>query len=187
MKRFLLLIGIVLIAPTFAADSDKRSEYRTPQLGWRLIARSDGGRNGSFAKFKGRVTLSGVLAIGFDRSPEGKSTDEQDTEGDAVFFPDEQSRSKLPYAVGNYYPGEVEKIFLYNKPSSLLPGIVGANRSTEILHGNMPRYDIQAEITIFEFTSWVECDHRGYSAKVVNARSPNGNPVANSDGGIIGC
>jgi hypothetical protein len=129
-----------------------------------LVKRSDGGKEGYFAEFQGRVRISGKLAIAFDRDP--KEDGPQDTVGEAFFLPDARSRVKLPEAIGKFHPAKIEKIALDKKPLDLLLPLVGAQKTDLILSGKMPNYEIPAEITISKFTAWVDCDHRGYSAKV---------------------
>lgn len=185
MKRFWLASSLLALAPTFAVQPVNLSEYSVPLSGLRLAERSDGGNKGHFATFKGRITLTGTLAIAFDRSPE--MTDAQDTEGAAYFLPDKSSRSSLPHAVGNFYPREVDKIELDKKPAELLSMFLGSKKTMQVLRGNMPRYEFPAEITITEFTAWIECDHRGYSAVVAKIRSPKPVMLSKSEGGLLGC
>ncbi|MDC8770536.1 hypothetical protein [Roseateles albus] len=178
-----LLSSIALVLPT-AVKAD-RSEYSVGNSPLKLVNRSDGGEEGYFARFVGTVRLTGTLVVEFDRLPD--MTENRDTEGEAFFLPDESSRLELPAAIGTFYPRPINFISLDKKPRALLLPLLGRGKTDGLLNGSMARYELPAEITIKSFTSWVECDHRGYTAEVASIKPLRPDLVAGINPSLIGC
>jgi hypothetical protein len=168
-----------------AANRPEKSEYSEGTLSLKLVSRSDGGKDGYFARFVGTVRLTGTLVVEFDRLPD--IADDRDTEGEAFFVPDDSSRRKLPAAVGSFYPRPVTSIALDKKPRVLLLPLLGRKRSEALLNGGMARYELPAALTIKSFSSWVECDHRSYTAEVASIKSVSPEVIAEAKPSLIGC
>lgn len=178
-----LLSFIALTLPT-AVNAD-RSEYSVGNSPLKLVSRSDGGKEGYFARFVGSVRLTGTLVVEFDRLPD--MTEDRDTEGEAFFLPDETSLLKLPAAIGTFYPRPINFISLDKKPRVLLLPLVGRGKTDDILNGSMARYELPAALTIKSFSSWVECDHRSYTAEVASIKPLRPDLVAGAKPSLIGC
>ncbi|OYU28324.1 MAG: hypothetical protein CFE41_06135 [Burkholderiales bacterium PBB2] len=178
-----LLSLIASISPTLVKAD--RSEYSVGNSPLKLVSRSDGGQEGHFAKFVGTVRLSGTLVVEFDRLPD--MTEDRDTEGQAFFLPDETSRLKLPVAVGAFYPRPITSISLDKKPRALLLPLLGQGKTEGLLKGRMPRYELPATLTIKSFSSWVECDHRSYTAEIASIKPLRPDLVAGAKSSLIGC
>ncbi|WP_271009776.1 hypothetical protein [Paucibacter sp. B51] len=187
LRVSLLFLSLAATASPQASASDRpeRSEYSDGALSLKLISRSDGGEDGYFARFVGTVRLTGTLVIEFDRLPD--ITDDRDTDGEAFFVPDDSSRRKLPAAVGRFYPRPVSSIALDKKPRVLLLPLLGRKRTDALLNGVMPRYELPASLTIKSFSSWVECDHRSYTAEVASIRPVSSQVIAKAKPSFIGC
>lgn len=127
----------------------------------------------------------GRLSLSFERRPDAGS--DGDTEEAAFFLPDEQSRRKLPEAIGTFYPRKVDTIELDRTPSQLLPSLIGVAQSRMILSSTEPRFEVPAEIVINSFSTSVECDHRSYSAQLVTARALAPKLASVSTASRIGC
>jgi hypothetical protein len=178
------LLICVSASAAIAAEPANYTIFRNKSA-LQLVKRSDGGKEGHFAEFQGRVRISGKLSITFDRDPEEDRP--QDTVGEAFFLPDARSQVKLPEAIGKFYPAKIEKIGLDKKPLDLLLPLVGAQKTDLILSGEMANYEIPAEITITNFTAWVDCDHRGYSAKVETIHQARRTSKSHNKKHLIGC
>lgn len=175
----------LLAVSALAVAGGARSEYTSGSSTLKLKKRSDGGENGHFATFVGKVRIAGTLVVEFDRLPH--VTDERDTSGAAFFLPNESSRQKLPAAVGSFYPRPVQSISLNKKPRELLMPIIGTRRTSDLLNGTMPRYELPAVLTIKSFSSWVECDHRIYTAEVLSIEPIRPLVTAAARATLIGC
>lgn len=189
--RSLLLILIllcVLAAPASAANREDITEFSKYSPALRLVERADGGDRGYMAKFVGTVVVTGKLVIEFDR-PENTtgSNDQIDKKGLAFFEPDLRSAAKLPTAIGTFYPAPVKSILLDKSPKELLASMFGSVRARAVLNGRSPRYEFDAELAIKAFVSWVECDHRGYSADVVKVAPLRKDLHARSEALLMGC
>ena len=185
MRVIALLFAALLVSAGWSQAADV-SEYTAGNSALKLAKRSDGGADGYFATFTGKLRLSGKLVIEFDRL-ESDTSSNRDTEGAAFFVPDAQGRADLPRAVGTFYPKEVSTIGLDKKPAELLPHVVGAQKTKAILRGTKPRYELPATLTIKSFSAWVECDHRGYSAEVLSIERVQATVVALSKPQFLGC
>jgi len=183
--RTLLLLLSFISAALPALAEPVRSEYSTGASSLRLVSRSDGGKDGYFARFVGKVRLTGTLVVEFDRLPD--MPEDRDTEGEAFFLPDQPSRDRLPAAVGSFYPRAVNSISLDRKPRQLLLPLLGRKRADSVLNGSMARYELPAALTIKSFSSWVECDHRSYTAEVVSVESLQPEFLVGAKPLLIGC
>ena len=183
--RIFAVVLTLLAVSVPTMGSGNRSEYSSGSPVLRLQMRSDGGEEGHFAKFAGKVRLTGTLVVEFDRLP--NQTEERDTEGQAFFIPDDPSRRKLPAAIGSFYPRPVDSISLDKKPRDLLFPLVGTRKTADLLNGTMPRYELPAALMIKSFSSWVECDHRSYTAEVVSIELLRPTVTAATKSTLFGC
>lgn len=187
MRLTLLLLAFLPICSTLANPVGQSSEFDLTGSGLRLEAGSGVDTAGKVASFAGVVELSGTLAVAFDRAPGQKS--EPGTTGAIVFYPDAASRSRLPRAVGQIYPGTVDRVDLDCDPEKFLPQLVGDRIAKNILDGDMPTYRINAKVTLTHFRTSVECGMRQFEAELVNASASHPNPrlVASAKSALSSC
>src|SRR5690348_14093237 len=112
MKRVSVAAMLFLAWHTTSAWADEVSRYVVPS-GFKLVERhdSDSESPGHFARFSGRITLTGLIAVEYERDPaarDGKSGDSPSL----YFLPDAWSISRLPRAVGSFYAKDPDVIEL---------------------------------------------------------------------------
>jgi hypothetical protein len=111
----------------------------------------------SVVHFTGTVRIAGrFLAVweGFDRKPRHLRV---------TFRPDAASRGLLPHATG---AGAVEELVLTNSGQAAAM-LLGAESATKLLAKTLLSAEGNATVTIGEYQSVVECDHRWYLARLV--------------------
>ena len=138
-----------------------------------------------YSIWRGKISLAGKVTVIFERGiPPGY---EPDLVGATFFEPDKQSRKKLPEAIGHFYPLPATMIWLNKSGAATLQHVVGNAEAQALVKGTQGRFEFPARVTIREFRTDVECDHRSYSAEVLAIERVEAKLVALSDGGEHGC
>jgi hypothetical protein len=186
--RFLTVLLLVAATHSLAAegDVDPRSRY-TQSAHLRLSARTDGGKHGHSATWRGNVQLSGVLAVEFDRGP----VDEPRLEfgaGAVYFEPDANTLRRLPRAVGPFHPLAPRVIWIENtKPIPMLTKLLGPNRAEELARGDDARIEIPVIMQLVELGTSIDCDHRSFGMAFASVRRQSNSLVAVAKAKNFGC
>ncbi len=167
-----------------AAEKPPVTKFTAADAALRHVERSDSYDKGSFAKWVGKLSLTGKLVIEFDRGPPEET--EADTAGIAVFEPDTKSRARLP-AARNYYAAPVTAVWLGQSPIEILPTLLGKERALQVIRGKSPRYEFVVSIDLKAFSTSVECDHRSYSIEYSAIRLAQPTMVAATEAKNLGC
>ena len=186
MKPTLWALAALFLAmsPAVAADRPPLAVFTPADRALRLVERSDNYEKGSYAKWSGKLSLTGKLVVEFDRGPPEEQ--EADTAGIAVFEPDAKSRTRLP-AAQNYYPLPVTTVWLQKTPIEVLPGLIGRERAHKIIRSKVPRYELAVIVHLTSFTTSVECDHRSYSLEYAGISLVQPQVVASTEAKNLGC
>jgi hypothetical protein len=186
MKTLIVVLVAVFSASASLAadDSPPLTKFSRHDPALRLVERSDSYEKGSYASWKGRVRLTGKLVLEFERNTEG--TDEVDLHGVAAFEPDEVSRRKLPAALNNHAL-PVNTVRLQKTAVEVLEPLIGAVATKRLIAAPHGRFEYPAEVTLVEFHTSLECDHRSYWIKVSEVRLRRAEMVASSDTRNLGC
>jgi hypothetical protein len=156
MKSFiaLLVICACIAAPCALAAERFRSDKPTP-----LKRLKPGKDHGDTVRFAGSVPLTGRFAMLWELK------DDKPIYRRITFFPDPGSAALLPRPVGDK---AVAEVLLTNREQA------GARlRELATVEKRLPREQIASEgavtVTIRDFRTAVECDHRWYLAELVSA------------------
>jgi len=179
MNAAVALTLLIALSPALAESNDTKTQLTKPPAGLRLVKRSDTAADDYLTIFKGKLTLTGMLVVTFFRTP--RNPDENDTTGQAYFMPDLVSKKRLPHAVGQFYPSNVDEIWLKKDPIDFLVPLIGDERAKQVLQGNSELYSFPAQITISEFATSIACDTRNYQAVVQTITSPKIEIAGNID------
>jgi hypothetical protein len=182
--RFAALVLALALSPALADEHPPVTKFSKASKELKLVERSDSYEKGSFARWKGRLTLTGKLILEFDRAPPEEP--EHQNAGVAIFEPDAASRKKLPAAT-NYYELPVKEVYLARSPLEVLPALVGRQKAMNIVLSKTPHYEMPVSIVLTEFSTSVECDHRSYSMGYSSMRLLRPKVVALTEGQGTGC
>jgi hypothetical protein len=131
----------------------------------------------SVVHFIGTVRIAGrFLAAweGFDRKPRHLRV---------IFRPDTTSSGRLPHATG---AGAVEELVLTNSEQAIVM-LLGAESAAGLLAKPLLSAEGNATVTIGEYQTVVECDHRWYLARLVAVAASQDIAVAASESQRSGC
>ena len=132
---------------------------------------------GAAVEFRGQAQISGRFQV------EWKFIAKERSHMRALFFPDKDSASLLPYAAGSR---PVEELLIANAEQAVTILFEPAT-AQRILGKELLAAEAEARITIGEYRVVVDCDHRWYMARLVAAAK-----VANMVAGVrqtssVGC
>ena len=184
MKSTLLVLALLVTLSCSAQTSPERARFSSGDPALRLTESDETGRKGYLTVWMGRVVLTGMLVIEFDRGPDGK--DPTYPEGRAFFEPDSKSQAKLPAAT-SFYPAPVLVLWLTDKPAPLLRPLIGKQAFRRVVAGALARYEYPAKVEISSFSTSIDCDHRSYSAEVVRTRLLPVKRLALAESKNLGC
>lgn len=165
-----LVVAVALAAGTTAA-ADLPTPPRAAFTRWdpalRLVEKSDSYVTGSLARWQGRITLTGLLVVEFDRVPDGETRREEeiDIDGVAHFEPDARSLARLP-AAKNHYPLTPKKIWIGETGRAVFVPLIGRAAFDRLQADRSSRFDFPVTLTLTELVTSVECDHRDFTATV---------------------
>lgn len=194
-----LIATCVLCSLTFAVsgsepDETDPSTFSEPDPALHLVVtKSEIYRSPSYHQWVGRVTLTGKLVAEFSRADQAAFKDQPSSEYDPLrdgmtfFIPDEESRKKLPAAIGDYAAVAINVIGLDKRPSDALAMLLKPAEVQKVLFGSAEHYEWPAVLTIKSFSTEISCNHRGYYAEVEAIRSPRPKVLALNDNNFLGC
>ncbi|WP_431286193.1 hypothetical protein [Roseateles chitinivorans] len=165
-----LVVGALMSAGAVTA-ADMPTPPRAVFTSWdpalRLVERSDSYVTGSQARWQGRISLTGVLVVEFDRDPEGEERAPElvDVNGVAHFEPDARSLARLP-AAKNYYPLVPKILWIGATGREALVPLIGRAAFDRLQADRASRFDFPVKLTLTELATSVECDHRDFTATV---------------------
>ena len=174
MKNILVLLVacLCLATPCLAAPDGFITDKPSP-----LKLAKSGKEPGAPVQFRGQVQISGRFQVGWE------SVNRRGGHLRAVFFPDKVSIGLLPHAAGG---GPVDELLLSNAEQavSILLDQATAQR---ILAKDLLDAAGEATVTIRDYRTVVECDHRWYLAHLVSALKNENIVVGAREKGSVGC
>jgi hypothetical protein len=147
-----LSLAVLLAAASLAGAEEFTSDKRTPLK----VVRAAGGEE-AIVRFSGTVRISGrFLAAweGFNRTPRYLRV---------TFRPDSAAAALLPHALG---AGAVEELMLTNNDEAAAM-LLRPDAAEKLLAKALASAEGEATVTIGEYQTVVECDHRWYMARLV--------------------
>ncbi len=170
-KPLLILLAVLLGATPCLSASDGFSTEQASPL------RLANPRHGRVAHFVGKVRLSGKFFVGWEFS--GRKP----AHLRAVFFPDADSTGLLPHAAES---GPVREL-LFPDAAQALSILLDRETSQKILAGELSSAGGEAILTIGNYRTVVECDHRWYLAELLSASSTSQIVAGTRENGRFGC
>jgi hypothetical protein len=187
MKHLLAASALVVTCVAIAQVPQPRSTFTTGDPALRLVTRADSYEKGSYAEWRGSLTLRGVLIVDLHRPEDGESAAKFGA-GEVAFRPDRASLRKLPQAVGTHYPKQPAEIWVQDvEPVDVLSRLLGARRAYELTVSTTPRFEFQVELELVQFGTSIDCDHRNFALKARSIRLQRPDLVARSEGSNGGC
>jgi len=152
-KRLLaLLVLLALATPSFAASNDFSTEQPSP-------LKLANPRHGRVAHFVGSVRVSGKFFVGWEfvgRKPAHLR---------AAFFPDPDSAKLLPHAAES---GPVREL-LFPEAARAAAILLDRETAQKLLAKELSSAGGEAIVTIGNYRTAVDCDHRWYLAELLSA------------------
>jgi hypothetical protein len=169
-STLLVLLALLAVTPCASASDDFSSEQPSP-------LKLANPRHGRVAHFIGRIRLSGKFFVGWEvvgRKP---------THLRVVLFPDADSTKLLPHAAES---GPVEALLF---PDAARAAAILLDRETlqKILVGEFSSAGGEAIVTIGNYRTVVECDHRWYLADLLSASRSSQIVAGTPENGRFGC
>jgi hypothetical protein len=157
MKSLFFAIACMLLAPAVRADDQMLFSRYSTQFALRSYDEKT-----STAYFDGQITMTGELQFSFDAPGSGKSGELLWT----TFVPDPKARILLPQVIGGKLPAPIKQLLLRSQ-DDVLSMAFGPARAAEFLHGSHATVTRRATVTLTDFWTSVECDHRSYGATIL--------------------
>jgi hypothetical protein len=169
-RLLVLLVLLAVVTPGRSASSDFSTERPSP-------LKLANPRHGRVAHFAGQVRLSGKFFVGWEfagRKP---------TYLRVVLFPDADSAKLLPHAADG---GPVRELLF---PDAARAAVILLDRETaqKILAGERSSAGGEAIVTIGNYRTAVECDHRWYLAELLSASRSSQLVAGTPENGRFGC
>jgi hypothetical protein len=160
MRSFiaLLVVGACIAAPCALAAERFTSDKPSP-----LTRLKPGKDDGNMVRFAGSVQLTGQFAMLWELK------NDKPIYRQITFFPDAGSAARLPHLVGDKAVAEV--LFTNREQAGAML------RHLVTVEKRLPREQIASEgaatVTIRDYRTAVDCDHRWYLAELVSAARPD--------------
>lgn len=168
----LLVACLCLATPCLAAPDGFITDKPSP-----LKPAKPGKEPGAPVQFRGQVQISGRFQVGWE------SVNRRGGHLRAAFFPDKASIGLLPHAAGG---GPVDEL-LFSNAAQAVSILLDQATAQRILAKDLTDAAGGATVTIRDYRTVVECDHRWYLAHLVLALR-NENIVAGArEKGSVGC
>ena len=169
-SRLLVLLVFLAATPCLSASNDFLTEQPSP-------LKLANPRHGRVAHFVGQVRLSGRFFVGWEFSGHKPRYLR------VVFFPDPDSSGLLPHAAES---GPVKELLFPNaeQAASIL---LDREISQRILAGELLSARGEGILTIGNYRTVVECDHRWYLAELLSASSSPQIVAGTRENGRFGC
>jgi hypothetical protein len=167
-----LLLALCLAASAATAGDEFTADKASPLK----LARWAGGED-AVARFTGTVRIAGrFLAAweGFDRKPRYLRI---------IFRPDAGTAALLPHATG---AGAVKELMLTNNEQAATM-LLGPDAAGKLLGKSVLTAEGDATVTIGDYHTIVECDHRWYMARLVTVATSREMVVAAKETQRSGC
>lgn len=174
MKNILVLpvACLCLATPCLAAPDGFVTDKPSP-----LKLAKPGKEAGAPVQFRGQVLLSGRFQVGWE------SVNRRGGHLRAVFFPDRESIGLLPHAAGG---GPVDEL-LFSNAEQAVSILLDPATAQRILAKDLLDVAGGATVTIRDYRTVVECDHRWYLAHLVSASKNENIVVGAREKGSVGC
>jgi hypothetical protein len=169
-RLLVLLVLLAVVTPCLSASNDFLTERPSP-------LKLANPRHGRVAHFAGQVRLSRKFFVGWELS--GRKP----AHLRVVFFPDADSTGLLPHAAES---GPVQELLFPNaeRAASIL---LDRETSQKILARERSSAGGEAIVTIGNYRTAVECDHRWYLAELLSASSSSQIVAGTREDGRFGC
>jgi hypothetical protein len=167
-----LLLALYLAASPLAAGDEFTADKASPL---KLVRRAGG--EDAVARFTGTVRITGrFLAAweGLDRKPRYLRV---------IFRPDAGTAALLPHATG---AGVVKELMLTNNEQAATM-LLGPDAAGKLLAKTVLSAEGDATVTIGDYHTVVECDHRWYMARLVAVATSRDMMVAAGETRRSGC
>ena len=174
MRSTLFILVVCLgMATTCAAASNAFVADKPSPL---KLAKPDK-QPGAPVRFSGQVQISGRFVVGWE------GVNRRGGHLRAVFFPDKESIGLLPHAAGG---GPVDEL-LFSNAEQAVSILVDQATAQRILAKDLLDAAGEATVSIRDYRTVVECDHRWYLAHLVSASRNENIVVGARDKGSAGC
>jgi hypothetical protein len=174
MRNVLLMFvaGLCLATPCLAGPDGFVTDKPSP-----LKLARPGKEPGASVQFRGQVQISGRFQVGWE------SVNRRGGHLRAVFFPDRGSVGLLPHAAGS---GPVDEL-LFSNAEQVVSILLDPATAQRILAKELLDAAGEATVTIRDYRTVVECDHRWYLAHLVSASRNENIVVGAREKGSVGC
>jgi hypothetical protein len=169
---FILVLCLGMAAPCLAAPDAFVADKASPLK----LAKPDK-QPGAPVRFTGQVQISGRFQVGWT------VVNGEPRRLRAVFFPDGTSARLLPYAAGSRPVEELS--FSNSEPAVSI--LLAAATAQRILAKELLDAKGEATVTISDYQTVVECDHRWYIAHLVSASRNENIVVGAEEARSVGC
>ncbi len=166
----LVMVSLGVVTPCFSESTNFSTEKASPLK----LATP---RHGRVAHFAGRVQLSGQFLVGWELI-NGKRSYLR-----VIFFPDRDSMTVLPHAVES---GPVKEL-LFSKAEQAASILLDREIAQMILTKEVMSARGEAILTIGNYRTVVECDHRWYIADLISASTASRIIADTQENGRFGC
>jgi hypothetical protein len=167
MKLVPVLLAVIccFVSPALTASDEFTTDTPSP-----LKLAKRGSDDATIARFTGSARISGRFVAAWEvliQTPRHLRV---------VFLPDDVSARLLPHAVGS--PAVKELLLSNNEPAARM--LLGPDAS-RLLAKEVLALDGEATVTIGDYRSVIDCDHRWYLAQLVSVSNTRGIAVAARD------
>jgi hypothetical protein len=166
----LLVASLGVVTPCFSESNNFSTEKPSP-----LKLASP--RHGRIAHFVGRVQLSGRFFVGWELITDKRSYLR------VIFFPDKDSMTVLPHAVES---GPVKEL-LFPKAEEAASILLDRQIAQRILTKEVMSARGEAIVTVGNYRTVVECDHRWYIVDLISASTTSRIIADTHENGRFGC
>ncbi len=169
-RLLVLLVFLAVVTPCRSASNDFLTEQPSP-------LKLANPRHGRVAHFVGRVRLSGRFFVGWEFSGHKPRYLR------VVFFPDPDSTRLLPHAAES---GPVKEL-LFPDAEQAASILLDRETSQRILAKELSSASGEGILTIGNYRTLVECDHRWYLAELLSASSNSQIVAGTRENDRFGC
>jgi hypothetical protein len=167
----MVLLALLAVAtPCLSASNDFLTEQPSP-------LKLANPRHGRVAHFVGRIRMSGRFFVGWEL------VGHKFAHLRVVLFPDADSTKLLPHAAES---GPVEEL-LFPDAAQAAAILLDRETSRKILTRELSNAGGEAIVTIGNYRTVVECDHRWYLAELLSASRTSQIVAGTRENGRLGC
>lgn len=154
MLRVFVFALVLAISPAIAQEEP--IEFSDYGSGFKLVSIDE---EGAIATFQGHVITTGTIFFLFE--PKDEKRHRMTGLRAAKFFPDEQSRSRLPSVISGPHPSPIKYVSL--EPAEMaLEQVVGKESAVRMSRGTKIVVRRKVKVVFYDYVASVDCDSRNY-------------------------